>query len=163
MTPVRGTAPFRRRGDRFIVRLPGGTREALRRLAGQYRELLRDEDPSSDPGVARLFPPAREDDLLANLEYERVAHDGLIAGRSANIDTLERTAGNDSLSEDELLAWMGVANDLRLVLGTRLELTEENTERDFADDPERAETYDVYLFLSALVGTIVEALPEPAG
>ena len=155
--------PFRREGDRFAVDLPRGTRKALRRLAGQYRDLLRDEDPSSDPGVARLFPPAREDDPLANLEYEHAAHDGLIAGRLANIAVLERTAEDTTVAEDELLAWMAVANDLRLVLGTRLELTEETTERDFAGDPERAETYDVYLFLSALVGTIVEALPGPAG
>ncbi len=155
--------PFRRQGDRFAVDLPHGAREALRRLAGQYRDLLRDEDPSSDPGVARLFPPAREDDPLANLEYEHAAHDGLMAGRLANIAVLERTAGNTTLAEGELLAWMAVANDLRLVLGTRLGLTEETTEGEFADDPERREAFDVYGFLSALVGTILDALPEPVG
>jgi uncharacterized protein DUF2017 len=151
--------PFRRRGDRFEVVLPDGAREALRRLAGQYRELLQDEDPSTDRGVARLFPPAREDDPLANLEYERVAHDGLLAGRLSNIAVLEQTTEEASLSEDELLAWMGVANDLRLVLGTRLDLTEETTEESFAGDPERLETFRIYGFLSAIVGAIVEALP----
>jgi hypothetical protein len=153
--------PFRREGDRFAVDLPRGTRKALRRLAGQYRDLLRDEDPSSDPGVARLFPPAREDDPLANLEYEHAVHDALIAGRLANIAVLERTAEATTVAEDELLAWMAVANDLRLVLGTRLELTEETTEAEFSRDRERREAYDVYGFLSALVGTILEALPEP--
>jgi hypothetical protein len=153
--------PIRREGDRFAVSLPDEAREALRRLAVQYRDLLREEDPSSDPGVARLFPPAHEDDLLANLEYERVAHDGLLAGRLRNTETLERTAGADSLTEDELLAWMAVANDLRLLLGTRLELTEETTALDFADDPEGRETFQVYGFLSALVGVILEAIPQP--
>lgn len=153
--------PIRRHGDRFAVTLPDETREALRRLAVQYRALLREEDPSSDPGVARLFPPAHEDDLLANLEYERVAHDGLLAGRLRNVETLERTTGADFLSEDDLLAWMAVANDLRLVLGTRLEVTEESTARDFAKDPEGRETFELYGFLSALVGVILEALPEP--
>jgi hypothetical protein len=153
--------PIRRQGDRFVVTLPDEAREALRRLAVQYRDLLREEDPSTDPGVARLFPPAHEEDLLANLEYEQVAHDGLLAGRLRNIETLERTADADSLSEDELLAWMAVANDLRLVLGTRLEVTEETTARDFAKDPEGRETFELYRFLSALVGVILEALPQP--
>ena len=155
--------PFRREGDRFAVVLPRGAREAFRQLAEQYRDLLRDEDPSSDPGVARLFPPAREDDPLANLEYEHAAHDGLMAGRLANIAVVERTAANVTLAEEELLAWMAVANDLRLVLGTRLKLTEETTEAEFSEDPERSEAYDLYRFLSALVGTILDALPEPVG
>lgn len=153
--------PFRRDGDRFAVSMPDAARDALHRLAVEYRELLEEEDPSTDPGVARLFPPAREDDPLANLEYEGVAHDGLLSGRLANITILERTAREGSLSEDELLAWMAVANDLRLVLGTRLELTEETTEGDFAHDPERQEAYRVYGFLSAMVGAIIETLPEP--
>jgi hypothetical protein len=153
--------PFRQEGDRFAVVLPAEAREAIRDLAGQYRELLRDQDPSSDPGVARLFPPARDDDPLANLEFENTTHAGLVAERLKNISIVERTAGDESVSQDDLLAWMAVANDLRLVLGTRLEVTEESTLRDFARDPERRETFAMYQFLSALVGTIIEALPEP--
>ena len=155
--------PFRREGDRFAVLLPTEARDAIRDLAGQYRQLLREQDPSSDPGVARLFPPAREDDPLANLEFENATHNGLVAERLKNVSTVERTAGDESVTEDDLLAWMAVANDLRLVLGTRLEVTEESTPRDFARDPERRETFAMYQFLSALVGTIIEALPEPVG
>jgi hypothetical protein len=44
------------------------------------------------------------------------------------------------------------------VLGVRLELTEETTERDFAGDDPRAQTYGVYLFLSFLEEQVVEAL-----
>lgn len=163
MSSADAGTPFGREGDRFTVSLPRGARRALKRLAGEYRDLLRAEDPSSDPGVARLFPPAREDDPLANLEYEHATHDGLLAGRFARIDTVERTAGKGSLSEEEILAWMGVANDLRLVLGSRLDVTEDTTERDFEGDAGKAETYGVYVFLSALVGAIVEVLPEPVG
>ena len=39
-------------------------------LCRQSRALLEAEDPSSDPAVARLFPPAYEDDPLRNLEFE---------------------------------------------------------------------------------------------
>lgn len=160
MSGAADLSPFRRDGARYLVSLPDETREALRLLADRYRELLRSEDPSSDPGVARLFPPAREDDLIENLEYERGTHDELLRGRLRATDTLERTAAADSLTGDELQAWMAVANDLRLVLGTRLEVTEATGPADFADDPERAETYALYLFLTELVGTIVAALED---
>ena len=161
MAPASDLAPFRREGDRFVLSIPAEAREVLRRLAGQYRELLREEDPSSDPGVARLFPPALEDDPLANLEYERVAHDGLLAERLRNIDTLERTADAESLTPDEVTAWLTLANDLRLVLGTRLGVTEETEPTDFADDPDGRETYEVFAFLTGVVAAIVEALGEP--
>jgi hypothetical protein len=155
--------PFRPDGDRFAISLPTEAREAMRQLAGQYRTLLREQDPTSDPGVARLFPPARDDDPLANLEFENATHAPLVAERLKNVSIVERTADDESITQDDLLAWMAVANDLRLVLGTRLEVTEESTARDFAADPERRETFPMYQFLSALVGTIVEALPEPVG
>ena len=111
--------------------------------------------------MARLFPPALEDDPLANLEYERVAHDGLLAERLRNIDTLERTADAESLTQDEVTAWLTLANDLRLVLGTRLGVTEETEPTDFANDPDGRETYEVFAFLTGVVAAIVEALGEP--
>ena len=38
---------------------------------------------------------------------------------------MEASIDADRLTEDQLLSWLGVLNDLRLVLGTRLEITEE--------------------------------------
>ncbi len=149
--------PVRRVGARFEVRLSAREREALRTLPPQLRELLQEEDPSSDEAVARLFPPAYRDDPIRNLEYEHVASGELLGGRLTSLDTMERTLDAPSLTEEELLAWLGVVNDSRLVLGTRLGVTEESTERDFRSDPQAA-TYGLYVYLSWLLEAIVDAL-----
>ena len=151
--PVRRT----RQGD-FELRLDGGDRDVLRGLPGQLRELLEREDPSSDPAVARLYPAAYPDDPLRNLEYEQVAGDDLTAGRLAAIDRMEATLDADRLSEDDVLAWLGVCNDLRLVLGSRLDITEETTQRDFAREDPRSRAYALYTYLTWLVDAIVEGL-----
>ncbi len=55
------------------------------------------------------------------------------------------------------MALMRVVNDLRLVYGTRLDVTEEMSRNDLADEEDRA-TFDVYLWLGWLVQDTVEAL-----
>jgi hypothetical protein len=49
---------FEVEGDGFAVHLSKGVRGLLVDLCKQSRALLEAEDPSSDPAVARLFPPA---------------------------------------------------------------------------------------------------------
>ena len=151
--------PFRRtrRGD-FELHLDPRDRDVLRELPGQLRELIEHEDPTSDPAMARLYPPAYQDDPIRNLEYERLATDDLTAGRMAALDRMEATIDADQLSEDDVLAWLGVCNDLRLVLGSRLEITEETTEADFPPDDERAPVFALYGYLTWLVDAIVRAL-----
>jgi Domain of unknown function (DUF2017) len=152
---------FRIQGDGYAVHLSKGVRGLLVELCQQSRALLDAEDPSSDPAVARLFPPAYEDDPLRNLEFETSLGDSPRSGKLAAIDTLERTAHAKALSEDELLAWIGVVNDLRLVLGTRIEITEEATEEDFPSEDPRHETYRVYQFLGYLLQEMLEAMGAP--
>jgi hypothetical protein len=64
------------------------------------------------------------------------------------------------VNEDELLAWLGSLNSIRLVVGTRLDVTEETTERDFADDEEAAGLFELYGYLTWLQGWVIEALDE---
>ncbi len=153
--------PIRRRGRRYQLRLSEDERSSVRQMAGELRGLLAHSDPSRDAGVGRLFPPAYPDDPLENLEYERAAASELLGGRLEAIDILERTAGETSLDEDELLAWLGVANDLRLVLGTRLGVTEEMTESDVGTDDDRRGSFATYQWLTWLVDGIVQELGEP--
>lgn len=152
---------FRREGDRFAVHLSKGVRGLLVELCQQSRTLLRGEDPSSDPAVARLFPPAYQDDPLRNLEFETTLGGGPKTGKLEALDTVEGTVHASSLSEDELLAWIGVVNDLRLVLGTRIDITEEATDEDFPRADPRHDTYRVYQFLGWLLQGMLEAMGEP--
>src|SRR5438093_11814395 len=124
--------PVKRKGDTYEVKLGDEERAALRDLCQQLRELLVKESPSSDPGVARLFQPAYPDDLLQNLDYERTAGNDLMAQRLAALDIVSGSIDAKRLTEEQLLAWLSATNDLRLVLGTRLGVTEEATEAELA-------------------------------
>lgn len=149
---------FSKEGDRFAVRLSKGVRGLLIDLCRQSRALLDAEDPSSDPAVSRLFPPAYPDDPLQNLEFETNLGSGPRSGKLEALDVVERTANSSTLTEEELLAWIGVVNDLRLVLGTRIEITEEATDEDFPTDDPRHETYRVYQFLGFLLHELLEGI-----
>jgi hypothetical protein len=151
---------FEKKGDRFQVRLGKRERELLVELCRQSRALLETEDPSSDPAVARLFPAAYQDDPLRNLEYETSLGGAPRTGKLEALDTVERTANARALSEEEFLSWMGVVNDLRLVLGTRIDVTEESTEGDFPAGGPR-DAFQVYQFLGWLLQEMLFALGEP--
>jgi hypothetical protein len=160
LTAVRGPIRRSHAGD-YQVRLAANERDVLRELPGQLRALLEAENPASDRAVARLFPPAYEDDPLRNLDYERLAGDDLLRGRLAAIETMDRTIDASRLSEDELVAWLAVINDLRLVLGTRLDVTEETTQADFPDSDPRQEAYSLYVYLTWFEDATVRSLGEP--
>lgn len=154
-------AAFSKEGDRFAVRLSRGVRGLLVDLCQQSRALLEAEDPSSDPAVSRLFPPAYPDDPLQNLEFETNLGAAPRSGKLEALDVVERTANASTLTEDELLAWIGVVNDLRLVLGTRIEITEEATDEDFPANDLRHETFRVYQFLGFLLQELLEGIGAP--
>ncbi len=153
--------PFRRRRGRFIVNLGSGERELLAELCRQSRELLEEEDPSSDPSIARLFPAAYKDDPLRSLEFETNLGDSPRTGKLAAIETLERTVEASELTEEELLVWMGAVNDFRLLLGTRIDISEESTERDYPEGDANHDAFQVYVYLTWLQDRMLRALGEP--
>lgn len=144
-----------RRG--FDVRLPAREREILRTLPQQLRDLLDDGD-REDPAVKRLFPSAYIEDDAASTEFDDIVRDDLAEQRRRALDEMVRTLDSPSVTEDELLAWLGVVNDLRLVLGVRLAVTEETTPSDFSADDEASGSYALYAYLSYLEEEMVEAL-----
>ena len=145
-----------RRGG-FQVRLPAQERDVLASLPGMLRSVLLGED-AGDPALKRLFPRAYLDDEVAATEFDEVVRDDLLEQRLAAVDTMERTLQADRLTEDELVAWLGAVNDLRLVLGVRLAVTEESTPGDFDGDPETERAYGLYAYLSYLQEDVVRAL-----
>jgi hypothetical protein len=158
---VSAARPFRRRRDRFVVGLGAGERELLRELCRQSRDLLESEDPSSDPSVARLFPAAYKDDPLRSLEFETNLGAGPRNRKLAAIATVERTVEASELSEEELLVWMGAVNDFRLLLGTRIDITEEATEEDYPEGDANHDAFQVYAYLTWLEDRMLRALGEP--
>jgi hypothetical protein len=155
---ARGDPVRRTRREGYEIRLDARDRDVLRGLPDQLRELIEREDPSSDPAMARLYPPAYLDDPIRNLEFEGMAGDDLTKGRLAAIERMNGTVDAEQISEDDLLAWLSVTNDLRLVLGTRLDITEETTDADFPPEDPRAGAFGLYGYLTWLVDAIVRAL-----
>jgi hypothetical protein len=138
----------------YGVRLHPADRELLRTLAADVRELVEQRDGA----VARLFPPAYRHDEEAEAEYERLVHDELAAGRVRALRTVEASASADRLDAAEADAWCGALNDLRLVLGERLGVTDELIEQELAPGDPRGPQVAVYLWLTWLQSTLVDAL-----
>jgi hypothetical protein len=82
----------------------------------------------------------------------------LNAGRLAALAAFEQTVDNPRLDEEEALAWMRAINDLRLLLGTRLDVSEDPAERRVSPDDPRAPGFALYDYLSLLTQELVEAL-----
>ena len=148
---------------RAVRRLPDGdfrldlTREertAVADLAAGVRTLIE----ADDEGVKRLFPDAYRDDAAASAEYRRLVHDDLVQGRLDAIDTVKATLGAERVDAEELGAWCGALNDVRLVLGERLGVTDELYERGIDRADPRAPQLALYGWLTWLQGEIVEAL-----
>jgi hypothetical protein len=140
----------------FVVRLPDEERELLRDLRSQLRDLLLES--GDDPALTRLFPPAfAPTEVERNDEYRQLMHDDLLAQRLNALDVMESSLEAVELNEEQVAAWLGSLNDLRLVLGTRLDITEDEIEEPSPDDP-RSAGFALYYYLSWLVEQIVEAL-----
>jgi Domain of unknown function (DUF2017) len=139
-------------------RLSIGRRErAVLRALPETLERLLVEEPD-DPGLRRLFPPAYADDAEAEAEYRRLMADELLDGRQAALRAFADSLDADVLTEDELEAWLRALNDLRLFLGTRLDVTEEDLALPFDPGDPRAEERALYAYLSWLQEHVVEAL-----
>ena len=138
----------------FRIALGRAERRVLRELCGELRALIE----ADDAAVARLFPSAYRDDPAASAEYDRLVRHGLAAGRLDALATVERTLAAKRLDEEQLAAWCGALNDLRLVLGERLGVTEDLYEEGIDPRDRRAPDLAVYGWLTWLQGAVVEAL-----
>jgi hypothetical protein len=142
-----------RSGD-YELRLDEEERALLRHVGPQLRAML--DGDLADPALRRLFPTAYHDDVERDREYQQLVRDELADRRRAAADLLVATADRDRLDEDELQAWLRAVNDLRLVIGTRLDVSEDRTEVD-PDDPDLP-LHALYEWLGVLLESIVTAL-----
>jgi hypothetical protein len=159
--------PIRREGDgSYSVHLNEPEQVLLKSLLAELRMLLRVEtsgEITEASGVRRLFPTAypQREDLEA--EYQDLVRDDLVAKRLAAIDEVEETIVLPRLDDEQLATWMTTFNDARLVLGTQLDVSEEDDGIVDPEDPD-ALAWLAYHLLAQLVESAVialsEALPE---
>lgn len=154
----------RGRGGGVRLRLAARERELLRGLAAELEARLTDD--ADAPDFARLFPPAYAEDPEGEREYRALVHEELLGGKREALQAFTASLEHATLTEEELDAWLRVLNDLRLVLGTRLDVSETT----FAGglDPRDPDAPDLalYSYLSWLQEQAVEAaafvLPDRA-
>lgn len=155
LLPRRVIRPDRQGG--YQLNLSGDDREALRQLAPQFSAMLDDPD---QPALRRLFPPAYSDSVDAEHEeeYRRLMQEDLVARHRDELELLAQTASAEHLSEEQLLAWSRALNSLRLVLGTVLDVQEDD-ERRGPGTPEES----LYQWLTYLLGEAIEAMDRDLG
>jgi hypothetical protein len=140
--------------DEYSLDLAADERRVLRGVCEELRPLVAEQDES----VARLFPAAYRDDPEASADYDELVRDSLVAGRLRAIDVVLETAEARVLDHAQVEAWCGALNDVRLVLGERLGVTEELYETGIDRRDPRAPELALYSWLTWLQGEVVEAL-----
>ncbi|MFD4861080.1 DUF2017 domain-containing protein [Streptomyces atratus] len=132
-------------------------------------------EPPTDPALARLFPEAygdKDSELrAASAEFRRFTENDLRSRKRDDaltvvrtLDALSVTEGGDAvleLSGDECRKWLGALNDLRLTIGTRLEVSDDDEAGSLyrlPDSDPRKPMMMAYLWLGALQETLVETL-----
>lgn len=142
--------------------------EALMDFSGPTQE-------PEDPVLVRLFPTAYPEDAEAASEFRRFTEGSLRDAKAAAactiIDVLEEAGlpqeppGEGLVIDVELEpgqaeAWLRSFTDLRLALGTRLEVEEDDEDYwlTLPEDDPRSRSHDVYLWVGYLQETLVDAL-----
>jgi len=152
------------RGEGLRALLDRDEATLLRHLLDEMKTLLEADLPRADPVTARLFPEAHEDpeeaeafrtlvgDELRQVKLEslRVVRERI--GKRGNVHT--------SIPEDEVPRWLALLTDLRLAIGTRLDVSEESMARELdPDDPDSA-ALSVLHWLGWVQESILDALTQ---
>jgi len=164
-------------GGKLTLELDDAELGVLSQLFAQMSELLEDPeseagaDPlakllnmsgstqiSEDPALARLFPDGYSDDEHASADFRRFTEQDLraqkVAALSTVIKTLSEWQGVSSVSPEQAQDWLKALNDIRLVLGTRLEITDASDRDTDPEDP----GMHLYNYLTYLQGTLIDTL-----
>jgi len=136
----------------------------VRDLPARLRAVL--EDPAfSDRATSRLFPPAYADPRREK-EYRRLLGEDLVRRKLENVEAFERTLRDWRERKDgiEVLIrphdfelWLGFVNDMRLLLGSELDIADDDWGEELDLDHPGAEDLVLLHFLSWLEDELLRA------
>lgn len=154
------------RNGTYLLCIDTEDRRSLLRLLDELRDTLLDDNEVNDTTTdkfRRLFPTAYHNDPELDVEYQRLMKGELLTSRLDSLSSaraaLERTPDDDTiiLTPDELDVLTRSINNLRLVLGTMLDVQESDDSNDIPnDDPARLH-YHLYSYLGWLLDWAVTA------
>ena len=121
-------------------------------------------DAPADPVLARLLPDAYQEDPEAASEFRKYTESSLREAKKyfaqTLLDTLPAKGGRVKLSADQARDWLRALNDVRLMFGVRLEVTEDFEQQLTSLDPKdpRVAAFEVYGWLGAIQDSLVRAI-----
>jgi hypothetical protein len=156
--------PFRAvRGGGVVARLDQAEAHIVALLLDQLEQLLEADadDVGGDPVLVRLLPDGHRGDPELAADYRELTEASLRSGKADDLATVRATlpdgGGEVRLDADQAAAWLRSTNDLRLALGTRLDISED-TEPPEEITGDEDQQLAIYYWLTALQGSLVDAL-----
>ena len=169
---------------RVVLRVDQVERGLLMSVARQVMDLVQpaeaspDQDPlaaqlgwvdgdvgiSDDPAVARLLPDAYDDPDDAR-EFRRFTENDLRQSKMQHamtvVEEIERSGEKVAVTSTD--SWLGLLNDARIAIGTRIQISEDNHEElaGLPDDDPRSGLFHVYDWLTFLQESLVRCM-DPA-
>jgi hypothetical protein len=156
------------RGGEVVARLDPAEAGIVGLLLDQLEQLLAADadDVAGDPVMARLLPEGHRGDPELAADYRELTESALRNGKTDDLAVVRATlpdgGGEVRLDRDQAGAWLRSSNDLRLALGTRLDISEDTEPPDEIVD-EQDQQLAVYYWLTALQGSLVDALADGRG
>ncbi|GAA5063974.1 oxidative stress transcriptional regulator AosR [Nocardia callitridis] len=126
-------------------------------------------NPPDDPRLHRLLPdfhrsePGSPDADRADLNsalrglHEQEIIDAKLAAGAVVLETVPASGGKVQLTPEQADAWLHALTDVRLTLGTVLEIDADTPDHLDPDDP-RAASLDVYHWLTWMQDSLLQAL-----
>ena len=120
-----------------------------------------------DPAMQRLFPEAYPDDEVASDDFRRFTERSLRQDKvdraqtvQAGIQRLTGQGGQGQIPDDEVQAWLGTINNLRLVLASRIGVSDDEGQwrQQLEHDPELVQGTLIYDWLTWLQDGLVNAV-----
>jgi Domain of unknown function (DUF2017) len=118
----------------------------------------------ADPVLARLLPDAYQDDPEAAGEFRKYTESSLREAKKyfaqTVLETLPPKGGRVKLNAEQARDWLRALNDVRLMFGVRLEVTEDFEEQLATLDPKdpRLAAFEVYGWLGAVQESLVRVI-----
>lgn len=169
---------------RVVLRVDDVERGLLMSVARQVMDLVQpaeaspDQDPlaaqlgwvdgdvgiSDDPAVARLLPDAYDDPDDAR-DFRRFTENDLRQSKMQHamtvVEEIERSGEKVAVTSTD--SWLGLLNDARIAIGTRIQISEDNHEElaGLPDGDPRSGLFHVYDWLTFLQESLVRCM-DPA-